>query len=961
MAAAAYFETVQKIYIAFYQRPADPAGLEYWAKRIDAASGDAAAVVSAFATSPEAVALYGPIDATTIGTVIDKIYLALFNKAPDAAGKQFYVDGFTSGKFTAGTIALNILNGAANDDAVAIANKLQVANEFTKQVDGRALDDAYFGTGSSFNATYSGDADAQAARDILKTVTSSPATVLSKSQVTEQIQNKIADAGDPIKGETAGKTFTLTSGMDTLVGTANNDTFKGKPGDLGALDSIDGGAGVDTMALVRESGTDNFSAAATVKNVENLSILSASGAVSAVVSTWTGLETVAIDSRDSTADSTVTTNANVTSVSVKGGKSAVITDTATTGDKLTTVTLDGLASAATVSSDALTSLTLNNLNTAVTATVTGAHALNLTLNNVGATGTVATVTDATATSVTVNATGKASAAVSLAASSATALTINADETVGISSLDTAAAKTITVKGDSLVTITAATVTALESVSTVDSTGGVTITPALGTTVSFTGGAGKDTITLGATTKAITTGAGDDNVTVGSSFGTGGSVDAGLGEDTLTMTAANAIAASSGTVFETKIAGFEKLSLGTIGASGAVDLANLDDISYVVSAGGSAALTLNNLAANGTLELTAGNSGGTTLNIVNQAANTATNDVLNLKLVSSASVAAGTVTAAKFEIIKITTDDTTTGTASFNDTLTLVTVDATDISVTGDAGLTLTFTGTKLTTFDASGVTKGDVSFTTGALENAATIKGGAGANTFDITAATKAVSITGGNKVDTITIGTAAGVSGTAATVSANNNDNTVVTLDGNDVVTIVGGGKNTVDLGAGNDVLNLGISGTVTADVTTGLNVVTLGAGADTINVNVAATNGNTYTTLTGFGTDDKIDFSGLLKHVNSGNATIANKTDIGAAITLGDTAAFADFVQAASTKAVALDAPAVSWFQYQGNTYVAVDTDTAVTFQNGKDTIIKLTGLIDLSTADLASNALVFSGAVA
>ena len=30
MAAAAYFDQIQKIYIAFYQRPADPAGLRYW-------------------------------------------------------------------------------------------------------------------------------------------------------------------------------------------------------------------------------------------------------------------------------------------------------------------------------------------------------------------------------------------------------------------------------------------------------------------------------------------------------------------------------------------------------------------------------------------------------------------------------------------------------------------------------------------------------------------------------------------------------------------------------------------------------------------------------------------------------------------------------------------------------------------------------------------------------------------
>jgi len=453
---------------------------------------------------------------------------------------------------------------------------------------------------------------------------------------------------------------------------------------------------------------------------------------------------------------------------------------------------------------------------------------------------------------------------------ATALTVNADEAVTIVDLEANLAKTITVKGDSLVTIaTVSSVGALESVSSVDSTGGVTITPALGTAVSFTGGAGKDTITLGATTKAITTGAGDDNVTVGSSFGTGGSVDAGEGTDTLTMTAANAIAASAATAFETKIAGFEKLSVGSAGATGDINLANLDDISYVVSAGGSSAISLTNLAANGTLELTAGNSAGTTINIVDKAANTATTDVLNLKLTSGASIDAGSITAEKFEIIKITTDDTTTGTAGFQDTATLVTVDATEISIAGDAGLALTFTGTKLTSFDASGVTKGAVSFTTGALEAAATIKGGADGNTFDITAAKKAVSVTGGAGDDTVHIG----VIGTGSTDAggANNSDNTVVTLDGDDTVHIVGGGKNTIDLGAGDDTINIG--GTVysntasaTVAVLTDLNVVTLGDGNDTAKFLTAAKNGNTYTTITDFQVGDTLDFSAFLGAGNGG-----------------------------------------------------------------------------------------------
>ena len=73
MAAAQYFEQVQKIFIAFYQRPADPAGLKYWADRVDVAGGKIESVIDAFATSAEAKALYGTIDATNIGAVIDKL------------------------------------------------------------------------------------------------------------------------------------------------------------------------------------------------------------------------------------------------------------------------------------------------------------------------------------------------------------------------------------------------------------------------------------------------------------------------------------------------------------------------------------------------------------------------------------------------------------------------------------------------------------------------------------------------------------------------------------------------------------------------------------------------------------------------------------------------------------------------------------------------------------------------
>lgn len=180
MAVADYISTVQKIYIAFYQRPADPTGLTYWAQQLDAAHGNVASIINSFATSAETTALYGPINNTTIGGVIDSIYMALFNRAPDAAGKQFYVDGFAKGDFTAGSIALAVLNGAQNSDQAAINNKVAVAQAFAAALD----------TPVEVNA-YAGDAAAQTARDLLASVvsTTNPATFYGVDNAIQQIVN----------------------------------------------------------------------------------------------------------------------------------------------------------------------------------------------------------------------------------------------------------------------------------------------------------------------------------------------------------------------------------------------------------------------------------------------------------------------------------------------------------------------------------------------------------------------------------------------------------------------------------------------------------------------------------------------------------------------------------------------------------------------------------------------------
>lgn len=171
-------DRIQKIYIAYYQRPGDPGGISYWSQRLNQAGGNLSVVINPFATSPEAQSLYGQINSSTIGNVIDAIYMALFNRTADPAGKQYYIDGFMSGRFTPGTIALNILDGARGSDLTAINNKLTIANEFTCQVQIQ-------------NVNYAGDSDANRARQFLRTVTADPESVTNARQNLQQLLNEI--------------------------------------------------------------------------------------------------------------------------------------------------------------------------------------------------------------------------------------------------------------------------------------------------------------------------------------------------------------------------------------------------------------------------------------------------------------------------------------------------------------------------------------------------------------------------------------------------------------------------------------------------------------------------------------------------------------------------------------------------------------------------------------------------
>jgi len=123
---------VQKAYFAYYGRPADPAGLDYWAARMDADGRSLNAIIAAFGNSDEFNRRYGGL---TYAALVTKIYQQALKRAPDPAGLAYYDGELQSGRRTLQSITLDVLNGATTaPDSTVVANKLAVAAYDTAKV-----------------------------------------------------------------------------------------------------------------------------------------------------------------------------------------------------------------------------------------------------------------------------------------------------------------------------------------------------------------------------------------------------------------------------------------------------------------------------------------------------------------------------------------------------------------------------------------------------------------------------------------------------------------------------------------------------------------------------------------------------------------------------------------------------------------------------------------------------------
>lgn len=843
--------------------------------------------------------------------------------------------------------------------AGALGNVTAASQAAQKQIDKLTFTVNTVGSTATLDVTYGGVTLTTAALD--GTVTQAEVNTLVANTINAIAGSTVATvvgADVIVTAPTAGTALPTINVVDSVgtdisfVNTNQQTNQAAVTGTTAAVYDLSGVTGL-TDATLKAAGNVNVKLADTTD---------------AAITTTTGSVTVAggkvVTTSGATGAVAVTGAAGLTSVGVTGATTVTIADNGTEADTLATVSISGATGASTIGSDALTKLTVANSNQNVTVTAAAAtRALDLTVNKL----TGGTIQDAEATSLTLTSTGTASTGVTVSTAKAATISVAGDKAVSFALAGTGASQ------------------AANLAITVTNAAGATITTQLDDDVSFTGGAGDDAVTIGATTKAVSMGEGKNTVTIATgvtTVGAGGSIAAGAGtEDTLSMATANAATATADATakaaFADKISGFERLTLGATTASAEVKLNNLDNINYV-SVGDVATgqtLTLSGAASGFTLNANSGTT-GTGAVAVALATDGAVGvvDVLNVGISNSTAQDLQALTANKFETINFASDDTaTTPAGGFLHIVSALSADAVKtINVTGDAGFNLGYTGTTATTVDASGITKGGFTWSAGALAASSVVKGSAtGTNTINLDSTTTAstfVTYTGGSGNDLVDASssnnnnvfsllggdnnlqsgngnnTVTLVSDGAVAVSNGATGNAIVLGNGNNTVTDtgtkgvfvqVGTGSNTITLGSGNDFVTVGAAA--------GLNVINVGSGNDTVVIGGIQTASGYYTSITGFNAGDKLDLAAT--------GTVADEATLGAKITLGAESNFANYLNAA----VAGNATgAVNWFQFNGNTYVTVDNGALATFQDGTDTVVQLVGLIDLSTSVVASEVL-------
>ena len=124
-----YRDQVQIMYVAYYGRPGDAGGLDFWAGKLEEVNGNLMEIIDSFGTSMEFQDRFGDLDDEEL---VDNIFLQLLGRRADSGGLNFYVNALREGRFTLASLALNVADGTQDLDELIKTNKLRAANAFSE-------------------------------------------------------------------------------------------------------------------------------------------------------------------------------------------------------------------------------------------------------------------------------------------------------------------------------------------------------------------------------------------------------------------------------------------------------------------------------------------------------------------------------------------------------------------------------------------------------------------------------------------------------------------------------------------------------------------------------------------------------------------------------------------------------------------------------------------------------------
>jgi len=270
---------VIEAYIGLLGRAPDPAGLAYWAEQLDTAVAAGTDIDIALKKLTNDITLndewlvdgLGANDPTTEAgaeAIVTGMFQNLFGRAPSAADLEYYSGELADEVYSASELAVILIQGAQQGgpaDAAVLGFKEEAATYYVESVSADQ-----FSLDSSI-AAIDGVEDA--------------AGVTASKGASDQI---------------AAQSFTLTTGTDNFIGSAQDDVFTGSisglaaENTLGAADSIDGGDGDDLLEVSVNTAFTGLTTGS-IADVERIELTNESGSTREFnAANITGAETIAV-------------------------------------------------------------------------------------------------------------------------------------------------------------------------------------------------------------------------------------------------------------------------------------------------------------------------------------------------------------------------------------------------------------------------------------------------------------------------------------------------------------------------------------------------------------------------------------------------------------------------------------------------------------------------------------------